>query len=141
MSVSRILFKLSRRSHFFCRVFCKLYNCDIPMSVTFKGKLNLLHGYTGIVIHPDAVIGDNVTMNHNVLIGQRNGKCNVVIEDNAVINAYSIICGDVTIGKNAIIGVGSLVMHDVPANHIFFNKREDVCYSRELSETHYNKEE
>ena len=138
MGISTLLFKLSRKSNFANRIFGNLFHCQIPPQVTFKGKVHFIHGYLGIVIHPDAVIGDNVTINHHVLIGQRNGKCRVVIKDNAVINAYSVICGDVTVGEDSIIGVASLVMHDVPDNSIFFNKREDVCYSRELSETHYH---
>lgn len=29
-------------------------------------------------------------------------------------------------GDNSVIGAGSIVMHDIPENTIYFNKREEV---------------
>ena len=40
----------------------------------------------------------------------------VVIEDNCWIGAGSVICPGVTIGKNSVIGAGSVVTRDIPAN-------------------------
>lgn len=42
----------------------------------------------------------------------------VVIEDNCWIGAGSIICPGVTIGKNSVIGAGSVVTKDIPANSV-----------------------
>lgn len=42
----------------------------------------------------------------------------VVIEDNVWIGGSVSILGGVTIGKNSIIGAGSVVTHDIPANVI-----------------------
>jgi len=42
-----------------------------------------------------------------------------------------MILGPVKIGENSIIGAGSVVMHDVPANTIYFNKREEVLKNKE----------
>ena len=44
-----------------------------------------------------------------------------------VINGYSCVLGSITIGDNSIIGAGSMVLHDVPMNTVFYNKRVD-CY-------------
>ncbi|WP_051688993.1 DapH/DapD/GlmU-related protein [Butyrivibrio sp. AE2032] len=38
------------------------------------------------------------------------------IGDNVWIAAYSVICGGVTIGKNSVIGAGSIVTRDIPPN-------------------------
>ncbi|MEM7161454.1 MAG: acyltransferase [Bacteroidota bacterium] len=43
----------------------------------------------------------------------------VIIEDNVFIGAHSTILKGVTIGKNAIIGAGSIVTKDVPPNEIW----------------------
>lgn len=42
----------------------------------------------------------------------------VRIEDNCWIGAGSIICPGVTIGKNSVIGAGSVVTKDIPANSV-----------------------
>ncbi len=42
----------------------------------------------------------------------------VVIEDNCWIGGGVTICPGVTIGKNSVIGAGSVVIHDIPANSV-----------------------
>lgn len=42
----------------------------------------------------------------------------VRIEDNCWIGAGTIICPGVTIGKNSVIGAGSVVIKDIPANSV-----------------------
>ena len=42
----------------------------------------------------------------------------VVLEENVWVGDSSIICKEVTIGKNSIIGAGSVVISDIPANVI-----------------------
>lgn len=42
----------------------------------------------------------------------------VTIEDNCWIGANVTICPGVTIGKNSVIGAGSVVVHDIPADCI-----------------------
>ena len=43
----------------------------------------------------------------------------VVIEDSVFIGAYSIILKGVTIGKNSIVGAGSVVRESIPPNQIW----------------------
>ncbi len=42
----------------------------------------------------------------------------VIIEDNCWIGANSTICPGVHIGKNSVIGAGSVVIHDIPADSV-----------------------
>lgn len=42
----------------------------------------------------------------------------VTIEDNCWIGAGTTICPGVTIGEDSVIGAGSVVVHDIPANSI-----------------------
>ena len=117
------LFKMSRKNGVINAFFKKLYSCDIPREVKFKnGKCSFPHKALGVVIHPNSIIGENVCIQHLVLLGQRNGNSAPIIENNVIINPYSIIIGEVTIGENSIIGAGSLITKNVPANSIYYNK-------------------
>lgn len=42
----------------------------------------------------------------------------VTIEDNCWIGAGTTICPGVHIGENSVIGAGSVVVHDIPANSV-----------------------
>ena len=76
------------------------------------------HG-TGVVIGETAEIRDNVTLFHGVTLGgtgSGHGKRHPTVMDNATIYADAKLLGPITIGKNAVIGAGAVVLHDVPAN-------------------------
>lgn len=95
--------------------------------------------FTGIEIHPGAKIGSSVFIDHgegvvigetaeignNVVIyqgvtlggtGKDKGKRHPTIEDNVMISAGAKVLGPFTVGKNAKIGAGSIVLDEVPAN-------------------------
>lgn len=98
-------------------------------------------------VENDVIIGDNVTVKsgvylwdglrirHNVFIGPNvtfiNDKnprskkypdkfMETVIENGASIGAGSIIMGGISIGENAMIGAGSLVTKNVPADQLWY---------------------
>ena len=79
------------------------------------------HGM-GTVIGETAVIGDNVTMYHNVTLGgttpynTKNNKRHPTIEDNVIIGSGAQILGPITIGKNAKVGANATVVKNVAAN-------------------------
>ena len=56
----------------------------------------------------------------------------VTIEDNSWIGAGVTICPGVTIGKNTVIGAGSVVVHNIPANTVAAGNPCKVI--REISE-------
>jgi putative colanic acid biosynthesis acetyltransferase WcaB len=96
-------------------------NIEIPAK-TKIGKGFMLHHGQGLVIHPDTIIGHNVTLRHGTTIGNKDmgslPSRPPVIEDNVNIGAHVVVIGDITIGKDAIIGAGSVVLMDVPANSV-----------------------
>ena len=57
----------------------------------------------------------------------------VTIEDNCWIGAAVTICPGVTIGENSVIGAGSVVTHDIPANVVAAGNPCRVI--REINET------
>ena len=56
----------------------------------------------------------------------------VVIEDGCWIGSQAMICPGVTIGKNTVIGAGSVVTHDIPANVVAYGNPCKVA--REINE-------
>lgn len=101
--------------YFLFRVLYKLlstiYVMEIPFNTNIGGGLAIYH-LKGIVINENAIIGQNVTINHFVTIADL-----IEISDGVVINPLSVIVKG-NIGENAVVGAGSIVTKDVPANAI-----------------------
>jgi serine O-acetyltransferase len=90
---------------------------EIAVRCRIGGGLRIPHGFNGIVIHPDAIIGENVTMFHQVTIGadDPNPTGAPKIGNNVFIGTGAKIIGSITIGDNAKIGANAVVVKDVPA--------------------------
>lgn len=74
------------------------------------------HGM-GVVIGETSEIGDNVTLYHGVTLGGtswQKGKRHPTLEDNVVVGAGAKILGPFKVGRNSIIGAGSVVVKEVP---------------------------
>jgi serine O-acetyltransferase len=104
--------------HFINITFARgLCNCEIYAHCKIGNNLTLLHNGNGVIIHPDAVIGHNVTLYHQVTIGQRERTGGVPkINNGVIIGAGAKVLGDIVIGENAKIGANAVVLTDVPAN-------------------------
>jgi serine O-acetyltransferase len=88
-----------------------------PSAIIGKG-LFIDHGM-GVVIGQTAVIRDNVTIFQGVTLGgtgKEKGKRHPNIEDNVVIGAGAKVLGNITIGANSYIGANAVVIRDVPEN-------------------------
>ena len=82
-------------------------------------------------LHPENIyVGKHVhiTMNCIILTHYLNTKDsskgwwrsgNVVLNDRCFIGCGSIICNPVTIGRNAVVGAGSVVTKDIPDNEVW----------------------
>ncbi len=89
---------------------------EIHPSATIGRGLFIDHG-TGVVIGETAVIGDNVTLFQGVTLGgtgKERGKRHPTLGDNVVVGAGAKILGNITIGKDAMIGANAVVIRDVP---------------------------
>jgi serine O-acetyltransferase len=72
------------------------------------------HGM-GVVIGETCEIGDNVTVFQGVTLGgtgKEKGKRHPTIKDNALIATGAKVLGSITIGENAKIGAGSVVLKE-----------------------------
>lgn len=76
------------------------------------------HGM-GVVIGETCEIGDNVTIYQGVTLGgtgHEKGKRHPTIKDNVLIATGAKVLGAITIGENSKVGGGSVVLRDVPDN-------------------------
>ncbi|XP_052206410.1 serine acetyltransferase 1, chloroplastic-like [Diospyros lotus] len=82
------------------------------------GRGILLDHATGVVVGETAVIGDRVSILHNVTLGgtgKSSGDRHPKIGDGVLIGAGTCVLGNVRVGDGAKIGAGSVVLKDVPA--------------------------
>lgn len=76
------------------------------------------HGM-GVVIGETAIVGDNVVIYHGVTLGGTQNiktKRHPTILDNVMIGAGAKVLGNITIGANSKIGANAVVTKDIPAN-------------------------
>lgn len=86
-----------------------------PGAVIGRG-LFIDHGM-GVVIGETAVIGDNVTIFQGVTLGgtgKERGKRHPTIGNRVVIGAGAKILGNITIGDDSMIGANAVVIREVP---------------------------
>lgn len=119
----------------FCVIFpnCKIgENCNICANVLIENDVVIGNNVTvkpgvqiwdGLIIEDDVFIGANVTFTND-----RNPKSHnrewvlerTLICKGASIGANATLLPGITIGRNAMIGAGSVVTKDVPANTVVY---------------------
>lgn len=87
---------------------------DIPLTSQIGGGLLIPHP-NGIVIHPDARIGVNCLIFHQVTLGSRSGPGVPEIGGHVDIGAGAKILGPVKIGAHAKIGANAVILTNVDA--------------------------
>ena len=103
----------ARLANFWARF---LTGTDIHPGARFGRGIFIDHGH-GVVIGETAIVGDNVTILHQVTLGGTGkdiGKRHPTIEDGVLLSAGSKVLGNIVVGKNSKIGAGSVVVHAVP---------------------------
>lgn len=76
----------------------------------------LFIGHGGpVIIHPTAILGNNINLSQYTTIGSNEGSA-AVIGDNVYIGPNVCIIEHVKIGDNVVIGAGSVVTKDIPSN-------------------------
>jgi serine O-acetyltransferase len=90
-----------------------LFSAEIPASCTLGEGVQLKHGGLGVVLHDNLVIGANSVIYQHVTIGGREKSGTPKVGRNVYIGAGACILGDVTIGDNVKIGANSVVLQNV----------------------------
>jgi len=97
---------------------------EVHPAAVIGDDLFIDHGM-GVVIGETSEIGDGVTLYHDVTLGgtapsvdsgnQRNTKRHPTLEDGVIVGSGAQILGPITVGRDARIGANAVVTKDVPA--------------------------
>ena len=110
-----------RKAHWFYQHdmhFLARYISQIHPGATIGKRFFIDHG-TGVVIGETAEIGDDVTIYQGVTLGGTGkdvGKRHPTVGDRVMIGAGAKVLGPFSIGDNAKIAAGSVVLHEIPEN-------------------------
>lgn len=96
----------------------ELLNNHIPVQTEIGKNLQISHPF-GIIINPNAKIGNNVVLRQQVTIGN-NGYTSEAptIGDNVQIGAGAKIIGGIFIGNNSFVGANAVVTKSWPENSV-----------------------
>lgn len=125
-------------------IVCLTLVATMPMPKSMRVRMTRLGGvivndlkrtFIGNNVHFDTLYPEQITIGNHVHItagvtilthsldttksGINWVKTSVTIEDDCFIGTNSIICNEVTIGKNSIVGAGSIVTKSIPPNEIW----------------------
>lgn len=105
-----------------CNINCQVYienDVKIGNNVTIKPGVQI---WDGVTLEDNVFIGPNVTFTNDLYPKSKNTKFQLkktLVKRRASIGANATILAGITIGENALIGAGSVVTKDVPANEIW----------------------
>ncbi|WP_241477183.1 acyltransferase [Chryseobacterium koreense] len=118
-----------------CNINCQvLIENDVVIGdeVTIKPGVQV---WDGVTLEDDVFVGPNVTFTNDLFPKSKNLSFELkrtLIKKGASIGANATILAGITVGENALIGAGSVLTKDVPANEIwvgnpakFFKKLEN----------------
>jgi|SRR6185437_3549234 len=98
-----------------------LTGIEIHPGAVIGKNLFIDHGM-GVVIGETAIIGDNVTIYQGATLGStgdpssKGQKRHPTLKNNVIIGAGAKLIGNITIGDNSLVGANSVATHDVAAN-------------------------
>lgn len=106
-------------------------NCNINCQVLVENEALIGDNVTvkpgvqvwdGITLEDNVFVGPNVTFTNDLFPKSKNPDYKMektLIKKGAAIGANSTLLGGITVGENSLIGAGSVVTKDVPANEIW----------------------
>ena len=105
-----------------CNINCNVFienEVFIGDNVTIKPGVQI---WDGITFEDSVFIGPNVTFTNDLFPRSKNTEYDMkktLVKKGASIGANATILGGVTIGENALVGAGSVVTKNIPANEIW----------------------
>ena len=105
-----------------CNINCQVF---IENDVVIGNKVTIKPGvqiWDGITIEDEVFIGPNVTFTNDLMPRSKqypDSFLRTIVKKRASIGANATILPGITIGENAMIGAGSVVLKDVPPNTVW----------------------
>lgn len=110
------------KHYFWARFFCekgkRKTGIEIHPGAIIGKNLFIDHGM-GVVIGETAILHDNITIYHGVTLGGvkfAKEKRHPTIQSGVIIGAHAQVLGNIEVGENAKIGAGAIVLKSVPKN-------------------------
>lgn len=116
---------------------------EIHPGAVIGERLFIDHG-NGVVIGETAWIGNDVTMYHGVTLGGvgiTEGKRHPTIQDGVMIGTGAKILGNFTVGKKARIGAGTVVLTEVPPGATVVGAKGTVIKAEEQRKSEKERKE
>jgi serine O-acetyltransferase len=96
-----------------------VFACWFPHTVQTGKRLVLGYGGLAIVIHSDAILGDDVHIDQGVTIGGTGRVSGVpVIGHRVYIGAGAKVLGPINLGEGCVIGANAVVLTDIPPRSV-----------------------
>jgi putative colanic acid biosynthesis acetyltransferase WcaB len=126
---------------------------ELPWDIEYVGPNLKLHHGQALVVYRETIIGANCTLRHSTSLGNKklpdgSYSASPRIGNNVDIGSNVVIIGPITIGDNAVIGAGSVVVKDVlsgaivagnPARIIRMREQKNVVHNQEVQEVYDSK--
>jgi serine O-acetyltransferase len=91
---------------------------SIPAEVRI-GKGLRIHHFGGIVVHPQAAIGEMCTIYHGVTLGDLGGWGGAPkVHNNVMIGAGAKLLGAIEVGEESRVGANAVVITSIPARSV-----------------------
>lgn len=114
---SPLAVRVFRRAHVVLQwVTRSFHGIELPAKARIGRRTRFAH-QGGVVVHKDAIIGDDCIVRHGVTIGVlRDGAVMTAprIGDRVEIGVGAVVVGPITVGDDAVIGANVVVRRDVP---------------------------
>jgi len=117
--------------------------CYIGYDTRFAGRATFPHGFFGVFISGDAILGKNCVIFHHVTIGsntlpdsKKTGSPK--IGNNVFIGAGATIIGGITIGDNCRIGANCTLSHDVPPDCLVVMEKPHIIHKENMNNKYYS---
>jgi serine O-acetyltransferase len=103
---------------------------EIHPAAVIGRRVFIDHG-AGVVIGETAIVGDDITLYQGVTLGgtgHEHGKRHPTLRDGVFAGSNAQILGNICIGENSRVGAGSVVLRDVPPNSTVVGVPAHIVY-------------
>ena len=131
-------------------VICELRGAELPSKEKIGQNVRFPHGLKGVVLHPNTIIEDDVTISQYAYLctaGHKTDEVNskdygllvspITIKKGAWIGTRAYIGMGVEIGRYAIVGATASVYKDVEDNHIVGGNPAKYIKNRIINNTQF----
>lgn len=111
-----------------------IYGIELPSTAIVGQRLRIAH-QNAIIVHPEAVIGDDCMIRQGVSIGisrvsreNKNKRVAPILGDRVEVGANATIIGAIVIGSDVAIGPNTVVLTNVPDNSIVMSPTPRIIH-------------